>query len=250
MTDAEDWARDFFSGTFVDLWMQAIPEEQTRAESDFLESALQLSPGASVLDVPCGGGRHSLELAGRGFRLTGVDISVEFLDKARVASAERSLSISWENRPMHDLPWEGEFDGAFCMGNSLGGLDDGGMSSFFRAVARALKPGCRFVVDTGVVAESILPNFKERGWWEVGDILFAVHNRYDPVQARLNMDFTFIQNGKIEKKSGFSQVHTYREFAGIVEAAGFRDLEGFSSITRDPYILGSHNLMLVATKVG
>jgi hypothetical protein len=134
------------------------------------------------------------------------------------------------------------------MGNSLGGLEDDDLAAFLKAVSRALKPGGRFVVDTGVVAESVLPHFKERGWWQVGDILFLVHNRYDPVEGKLNMDFTFVRDGRVEHKSGFNRVHTYREFCRLVEEAGFQELEGFGSLAQEPYRLGSDRLLLVAMK--
>lgn len=244
---AAAWARDFFTGLFVDLWLQAIPEPQTRQEVDFLERQLRVQSGASLLDVPCGGGRHALELAGRGYCMTGVDLSTEFLKAARERSAERQASVIWEQRLMTDLPWEGTFDGAYCMGNSLGGLDEAETVVFLRGIVRTLKPGARFVLDSGVLAESILPNIKDRVWWQVGDILFLVHNRYDPVQARLNMEFTLIRGSQVEKKTGFSQIWTYRAFCQLLEEAGFRDLQGFASLTQEPYRLGGHQAYLVAT---
>ena len=164
MSVAEGWARDFFAGLFVDLWLGATTDEQTQQEADFLEKVLRLPEGASIVDLACGGGRHCLELSARGYRLTGVDISPEFLSAARSAAAERGLAVTWEQRAMHDLPWEAAFDGAICMGNSLGGLDDAEIAAFFRAVARSLKPASPLVVNTGFVAESLLPNLKERDW--------------------------------------------------------------------------------------
>jgi SAM-dependent methyltransferase len=247
---AAEWASSFFSGLFVELWLQATPEEQTRREADFLEKVLGVSAGAKVLDVPCGGGRHCLELATRGFDMTGVDISTEFLLAARADSAKRHLPVTWEQRAMQDLPWDRAFDGAFCMGNSLGGLEDTEFVHFLQAVARALKPGSRFVVDTGMVAESIFGNVKERGWWQPGDILFLVENRYDPVEGKLNMDFTLIRGGRTEKKAGFSRVHTYREFCRLFEHAGFHDLQGYASLDQEPFRLGSPRLLLVATNKG
>ena len=71
MSAAEGWARDFFSGLFVELWLGAVPEQQTRQEADFLEKVLRVPAGASILDLACGGGRHCLELSARGYRLTG-----------------------------------------------------------------------------------------------------------------------------------------------------------------------------------
>src|SRR5437868_3960234 len=139
-----DWWRTFFSGLPVEMWLRVPTEEQTRAEVDFIEKVLRLGPGAKVLDVPCGGGRHSLELAARGHRVTGVDLSDDFLQAARAGAAARSLPVAWEQREMTDLPWREEFDGAFCFGNSFGYLEDEANARFLAAVARALKPGGRF----------------------------------------------------------------------------------------------------------
>jgi SAM-dependent methyltransferase len=250
MSGTEGWARDFYAGLFVDIWLGAIPEQQTRQEADFLEKVLRVSAGASILDLACGGGRHCLELSARGYRLTGLDISPEFLAVARAAATERGLAVTWEQRAMHDLPWETAFDGAICMGNSLGGLDDAGTAAFFRAVARTLKPASRLVVNTGFVAESLLPNLKERDWGPVGDILYLAHRRYDPVQGRLNMDYTFIRDGQMEKKSAFGQVYTYKEFCRMIEEAGFHAIEGYASAAQEPYQLGSPDLFLVAAKKG
>jgi SAM-dependent methyltransferase len=250
MNEAAAWAESFFTGNFVELWLRVMSEEQTRAEADSLEKLLRLPAGARVLDVPCGGGRHSLELAARGFQMTGVDISAKFLAHARSRAAERELAIAWQKRPMDELPWEGQFDGAFCAGNSLGGLDDAATAAFFRAVARALKPGARFVVDNGCVAECVLPLLKERFWMPVGDILFLIHNHYDHVRSRLDIDFTFVRDGKVEKKSGFQRVFTYRELCALLAEAGFERMEGYASYALEPFHLGAHNLVLVATRRG
>jgi SAM-dependent methyltransferase len=242
------WARDFYAGLFVDLWLGVHTEQQTRQEADFLEKMFRVPARASILDLACGGGRHCLELAGRGYRMTGVDISPEFLAVGRAAARERGLAVTWEQRAIHDLPWEAAFDGAMCMGNSLHGLDDDGLAAFFRTVARALKPAARLVVTTGFVAESLLPNLKERHWYPAGSALCLSHRRYDPVKGRLHTDYTFVRNGQVERKSSFGQVHTYKEFCRLVENAGFNAIEGYASAAQEPYQLGSPDLYLVATK--
>ena len=79
MFSREDWWKDFFSGSIVEFWRRVMPPETTRAETEFLMRTLQVQPSARLLDVPCGDGRLSLELARRGYRMTGVDISPDFL---------------------------------------------------------------------------------------------------------------------------------------------------------------------------
>lgn len=66
-----NWYEHFFCGVVLDVWRKAVAPQQTRAEADSLEKALQPAPGERLLDVPCGNGRHRSELAARGYRTTG-----------------------------------------------------------------------------------------------------------------------------------------------------------------------------------
>ncbi len=70
-----DWYDGYFEEEWLDEIALHIPEERTRKEVDFVLDRLELEPGARVLDVACGHGRHSLELARRGFVVTGIDLS-------------------------------------------------------------------------------------------------------------------------------------------------------------------------------
>ncbi len=245
-----EWWVQFFSGVALDLWRQATTEEQTRAEAVFIEKLLQLPPRTKVLDVPCGEGRLSLKLASRGYQVTGVDIALPFLEDARSKAAERGLSIGWEHRDMRNLPWQAEFDGAFCFGNSFGYFDDAGNANFLKSVARALKPGARFILEANEIAETTLPEFKERFWVPVGNILFLVESRYDHVQGCIDREYTFVRDGKVETRSAIHRIYSYRELCRLLEEAGFANSEGFSSLTKEPFKLGSERLLLVTTKKG
>src|SRR5262245_66471247 len=111
-----NWWEHFFEGLSVQLWLEAMSAEQTAHEADRLVERLAAPAGAELLDVPCGGGRLSLALAGRGYRVTGVDLSREFLDHTRTHAADR---VTFEHRDLRDLPWPARFDGAFCVGTSF-----------------------------------------------------------------------------------------------------------------------------------
>lgn len=91
----------------------------TVQEVDALSAMLDLTPGCRVLDVGCGPGRHSLELARRGHQVTGVDISGVFVDLARQAAVDNGLeSTTWFLRA--DARRLGEFDlGSFDLVISL-----------------------------------------------------------------------------------------------------------------------------------
>jgi SAM-dependent methyltransferase len=248
MTAPSDWWRTFFSGMVVESWLKATTAEQTRQEANFIRESLRVPPPARLLDVPCGGGRHCHALAEDGYEMTGVDLSAESLEAANVPSAGRSRTIAWEHREMRDLPWPEAFDGAYSLGNSFGYLDDDGNAAFLEAVAGALKPGARFILDTGYVAESLLPVLQERAWHPIGDMIMLAHRRYDPVEGRLHVEYTFIRDGAMDKRSMSARIHTCREVCRLLEEAGFCDLQAYGSLAKEPFRLGSNRLLMVATK--
>jgi SAM-dependent methyltransferase len=248
MNAAADWWKTFFQGVPLDMWRLAIPPEMNRTDADFLLRVLRLPPAGKVLDVPCGFGRLALELARRGYQASGVDIAEPYIAEAKAAAANERLSAEFTHGDMRDLPASPTFDGAFCFGNSFGYLDDEGTSTFVNAVARALRPGGGFVIDTGAVAESLLSTFMARRWYKVGDIFMLIDNHYDHAAGRLETEYTFVRDGVTDTRLGSQRAYTYRELAELLRSAGFRDVEGFGSTAGEPYKLGAQRLLIAARK--
>jgi SAM-dependent methyltransferase len=243
-----NWWDGFFTGPVVDLWLRIVPDEHTRREVAFIREALGVAPPARVLDVPCGGGRHSLAMAAAGYRVTGVDLSADFLAAARSAAADRGLAVTWDRRPMRDLPWQDEFDGAFCFGNSFGYDTDEGNADFLRAVCRSLRPGGCFVLDYPSVLEAVLPGLPERSWFDAGDVLFLEDQHYDAARGGIVTEYTFLRDGKADRRPGFHRCYTYREVCGLLRAAAFGEVRTYGSLAQEPFAPGSRGLFLVATK--
>jgi len=246
----KEWWEDFFSGIVLDLWKEVYDEPHTRAEADFILKTLKVPNGAALLDVPCGEGRLTRELASRGYALTGVDFSSDFLQEARSRATEKGLDIRWEQRDMRDLPWHHDFDGAFCFGGSIGYFEDEGNADFVRAVCRSLKEGARLVLEIGVSMETLLPRLQTREWTRIGHFLFLEENHYDHATGRFNTDYTFVRDGQVDTRSGSHRVYTYRELVRLMESAGFADVQSFGSLAREPFALGSAQLFLVGRMKG
>jgi SAM-dependent methyltransferase len=243
-----NWWENFFHGVALDFWRAAVSDEQTRAEADFIQKHLQLPAGAKVLDVPCGNGRLSIELAQRGFQLTGVDIASGFIAEGKLKSVEVGVPVDLHERDMRDLPWTGEFDGAFCFGNSFGYLDDDESAEFLNVVSQTLKPGSRFVIDEPAVAECVLPNFQANRLIELAGIAVSIEHCYDHEQGRMFNDFTFSRDGIEDKRPSSQRIYTYRELTELLYEAGLEVVGAYASLAEDPFKLGAHRLLLISAK--
>ena len=251
MSEQTEWWHEFFSGSALDFVRHSRDDEQTQEEADYVQQALGLPLGSNILDVPCGGGRLSLELASRGYQVTGVDLSLPLLEAAKVEADVQQLAISWEHRDMRDLPWPGEFDGAVCFWSSFGYFDEQGNADFLRAVSDALKPGARFLLDTPLI-ETRLPEMESEAkvWWQAGDLLALEDRSFDHVNSRVESEWTFVHQGQIEKKSLSLRLYTYRELCSLLELAGFGNHLAYGTVDLEPFALGSTWLYMVTTKLG
>jgi len=85
---------------------------------------LDLRPGMSVLDLACGHGELANRLAARGCRVTGLDSSAVFLDRARADVAAAGVSVEYVAGDMRQIPWTGRFDRVINWSTAFGYFDD------------------------------------------------------------------------------------------------------------------------------
>ena len=122
---------------------------------------------------------------------------------------------------MRDLPWPNRFHGAYCFGNSFSYLDDQGNAQFLKAVSGALKPGARFVLDTGYVLEIILPTLQERAWYPVGEYADAGTTAVtSQSKAACTWSTRGFASGKTEKRSMSARLYSVRELAPALQGDG------------------------------
>jgi cyclopropane fatty-acyl-phospholipid synthase-like methyltransferase len=184
----------------------------TRQEVDFIVDALGIEPGTRVLDVGCGPGRHSLELARRGIAVHGVDLSPDFITLARVAALEEGLPATFEEMDVRNLDVEGEYDAAICLCQGgfglLGGDDD---DAIVERVGRAVTPG-------GAVAMSAFSASFAVRWLEDGE-------EFDPRTGVLHERAT-VRNDAGEEQifDLWTTCFTAREVALMAAAAGLEVL--------------------------
>ena len=125
--------------------------KNTLAEVDFLLEELQLPPGSAILDVGCGTGRHSIELAKRGYAMTGLDLSAEMLAIAEKTAQAQGVEVEWVQKSAVDFSFPPRFDaviglceGAFGLLSQSDDVIDQPLA-ILSNVSRSLKPQAKAI---------------------------------------------------------------------------------------------------------
>lgn len=238
------WYHTFFDGLATRSWQQALPASLTEAEVTFILEKTALLPGARVLDVPCGFGRHTLALAERGYEVTAVDISETYIRPLSAEVAARNLPVQLIHGDALRVHLGGPHDAVLCMGNSFGYAPEPVMRRFLRRLGAATKPGGWFVLNTGVLAETLLPHLKANAEYQTGDVTMRIRNQYLPLESALQTEMTFVQGKKTEVKTAFHHVFTLAEVKRLLRAAGFDLIAAYGGPDSKPYAVGDYAYLL------
>ena len=145
-------AWESFFDAHAPVYEDNVFTKNTLREVDFLLEEFSLPPGASILDVGCGTGRHSVELARRGYAVTGLDVSTQMLARAEDAAKTAGVKVEWMHADATRFSLPAKYDGAICLCEGAFGLlgrDDDPFDqpmSILRNVARSLKPRAKVVL--------------------------------------------------------------------------------------------------------
>ena len=220
---------------------------RTGAQVEFAIQALRLAPGARVLDIACGVGRHSIELARRGYQVTGLDLSATLLDLAARRAERAGVEVNWVRADMRAIPFTQEFDAAFNIFSSWGYLEsEAEDQKVLAAVARALKPGGAFLLETAH-RDWLMRHFQPRTWHEGIGVLVLEENMLDLLSGRLIATHTAIyDDGRQRRWQINTRQYSAAELRRMLETAGFRIGQSFGGYDGAPLTLESPRLILVA----
>ena len=149
MSGKSSW--ETFFDAHAPIYEENVFTKNTVKEVDFLLEELGITPGGSVLDVGCGTGRHSIELAKRGYAVTGLDLSAGMLARAETAARIAQVQVDWVQSDATRFSFPGRFDAAICLCEGAFGLLGHGDDSIAQPmsilgnVSRSLKPQAKAV---------------------------------------------------------------------------------------------------------
>src|SRR3989442_7197100 len=201
-----------------------------------------LKPGARVLDAPCGFGRHSVEFAGKGYKVTGVDFNETELGRARESAGAAGVSLNLICQDMRDMEFSGEFDLAVNLFSSIGYFSDDEDRLLLDRFWRALAPGGTFVLDTRNRDHFIRHVTPEE---VVGGL--RIENTFDPETSRVRGVWHRVDGGQRIGETEF-RLYAAHELRAMLRPERWRRVDLHGGLDGSPFTLDSPRLVLIATK--
>ena len=188
----------------------------TIQEVDFIIELLGLSKGADILDVGCGAGRHSIELAKRGYQVAGLDYSYRMIEIASEKAEQQGVSVEFLYGDARKMDFEGRFNAALSLCEGAFGImeNDEQNIAILNNIHRALKKTGKFLLN--VLNASFIFRHPEQ------DTCF------DPKTNIGYWEEKFItEDGKQEKLLCSNRYYSFPEIKLILENIGFKVIDGF-----------------------
>jgi SAM-dependent methyltransferase len=217
-------------------------------EVDGIMALLDLDSNGSILDLCCGIGRHTLELARRGYRVTGVDRTTRYLDAAGRHAQEENLTIEFVHDDMRRFRRVEEFDGVINIQTSFGYFDDpSDERRVMDNIYASLKPGGRLIMEM-LGKEILARTYRPRDWQERD-------GRFMLVESIPENDWAYIKNRRIVIYDGKTQEFTLKlrlfsafELTSLIREAGFKTITCFGGLDKSPYDEKAKRLVAMAQK--
>lgn len=225
-----DWWRYLFTSLYLKTDGDVVEDlEVTRREVDFFIEVLSLTPQDVILDLCCGHGRHSLELARRGFQhVFGLDRSRSLIQRARVSARREGLAVQFREGDARKLPYEDSmFDVVLILGNSFGYFESAEDDlRVLEEVFRVLKPGGRIFIDVAD-GEHVRQHFQARSWEWIGRKEFVLRERSlsgDRTRLISREIVTHVEKGVLVDQFYAERLYAYEDLKNLLEKAGFEEI--------------------------
>ncbi|MCK4223901.1 MAG: methyltransferase domain-containing protein [candidate division Zixibacteria bacterium] len=241
------WWQKFFDEHYLKVYEEL--EKRTSREVESIVRMMDLKSKAQILDLCCGYGRHSIELAQRGFKVTGYDLSDFFLQKAKKDSATLGLKIEFKKGDMRRLPFEDRFDAVVNIFTSFGFFDtEKDDLKVLKGVCKALRKKGLFLLDL-INREQQIRNFQRRRWRPERDFTMLEDNFFDLFTSRLETTRTLLfQNGKRREYSISLRLYSFAEILNLLKKAGFVLESVYGDFDFTEYSLDSPRMILISRK--
>lgn len=188
----------------------------TSQEVDFIVELLQLQPPHRILDVGCGPGRHAIELARRGFRVTGLDFSLRMIALARERAAQENVAVEFIHGDARTMHFQACYDATFSLCEGAFGImeNDAENAAILANMYEALERGGKLLLNV-LNASYIFRHPEQDAYFDPKTCMGYWTERFTS------------ENGQQEALRCSNRYYTFSEIKLLLETIGFHVIDGY-----------------------
>jgi SAM-dependent methyltransferase len=243
------WHEDAF------FWKETLPvlfpESRVQEAAQEVEQLLALTglpPGAAVLDLCCGIGRHAVRLARKGFQVTGVDRTQAYLDMAAAAAGREKVHIELVREDMRNFRRPESFNGVINLFTSFGYFEDPKDDlTVVGNIYSSLRSSGVFVIQ--LMSKEVLARiFRPRDWYEQDGLLVLEERKVTQNWSWVECCWTLISGRSRIDLDLSHRLYSATELSSLLRDCGFEQVAVFGDLGGAPYDERANRLVLVARK--
>jgi SAM-dependent methyltransferase len=240
--DVTEWFEQWFGEEYLRLYPHRDDRDAGEAVA-LIDRVIPLA-GLRVLDLACGPGRHAAQLAARGARTVGLDLSLPLLSRARARTKD---AVALVRADMRRLPFRpGTFDVVVNLFTSFGYFaDDRQNAAVLEAAAVLLKSGALFVLDyfNAAAVRDALVTTEER---MIGSERVVIRRRLSSDRRMVVKEMRLGDDGRsfVERVRLF----TTEDLVHMIEAAGLVVRHQFGDYRGGPAGPGAARVILIGVR--
>lgn len=257
-----EWWKTVFDERYLKTYVDLITPDRTGKEVSLMLERLQLQKGARILDLACGYGRHAIELAKRGCRVTGVDFSKHFIELAKKEAKKQNVHVSFIRDDMRRIAFRNRFDAVINIFTSFGYFEDENDHALvLRNISRALKPEGKFLMDlSNALGWLLILNNKGSIDNKSGFLTMLTKERlsnglsvktkheFNPETMRSLMTRTWKEKGRNKSYTTNLRVFFLPELKKMMQENGLTVKNVWGNLDGSPFRMDSPRLVVLAKK--
>lgn len=205
----------------------------TIGECNFIEKEIKFNKSLKIIDIGCGTGRHSVELAKRGYSMTGIDLSESMLEKAKEKAKQQNLKIDFLKHDARYLPFDKQFDVAImiCEGGFPLMETDEMNYKILKNVSQLLKGNAKFIFTTLNGLFPIFNSIEEFSGSNTKEGNATYHNNNFDLMTFRDTNITKItdDNGVEKELECNERYYIPSEITWLLKSLGFTKIEIFGA---------------------
>ncbi len=241
------WYKEWFGDDYVDLYSHRDAEEAVRF-IDTLENKSVLKNNHKVLDLCCGAGRYSIELAKRGYNITGQDLSKQLIDQAAKNADLNNVRINFILRDMRDIPYKSYFDSIINMFTSFGYFaNDEENENVVKGISNALIDDGWLIIDF-INKDFVVSNLKMKDEFVKNGMKISQYRKYDVSTKRLEKQINISSDGVEKEYLESVRLYELKDFKQILKKHNIDLVYYFGNYNGCEYSADSPRLIIVGRK--